>query len=393
MHSRPEPELAEAVLTDWCHLRIPSLPQWIEPTVNYLVARAVQTGALLPARANRLTIALHEALSNAVIHGNLEIPSTLKDQEDHAFMQALTERCANPTYANRVVDVLARYDGQKAQWILTDEGAGFDYETLLAQLDETPPDPQRASGRGLLLIRAFVDEMRFSDGGRKLSLTIRKTFSSEKRSCPRTWLTRGIHVAPLSSTGEIDWCEQRPALMRNISPEGIALLQTGLQSSDRVLIRIPTSAEPIILSAEIKHVRDLGDNLVELGCRFETSMPLDLLGANLVPDAAHRALAQLVHRLHQSQTPVSERRAGPRVSYTESIRVEIPGERTLRGFGRDLSRLGISFFCTVNLSEQTLMVCLPAGDREDLRLPAQVVRCTPMIDGFYEVAARFVTPS
>src|SRR5262245_44047741 len=91
--------------TDHCHLRIPSEPEWIEPTVDYLVRRATRCGAVAPTRANRLMMALHEALTNSVIHGNLGISSALREQSDEAFALAVTARCADPAHARRVVDV------------------------------------------------------------------------------------------------------------------------------------------------------------------------------------------------------------------------------------------------------------------------------------------------
>ena len=46
MSQEPIPDLPAAVLTDHCHLRIPSQPDWIGSTVDYLVQRAVRSGAI-----------------------------------------------------------------------------------------------------------------------------------------------------------------------------------------------------------------------------------------------------------------------------------------------------------------------------------------------------------
>src|SRR4051812_26817240 len=104
------PDPAGAVLADSCHLRIPSQPQWITPTVDYLAGRAVRCGAVPAARQTKLTIALHEALTNAIIHGNLNISSELKERGDDEFFRAVTERLADPAHATRVVDVRMDYD-------------------------------------------------------------------------------------------------------------------------------------------------------------------------------------------------------------------------------------------------------------------------------------------
>src|SRR3954452_12712935 len=92
------PDPATAVLADHCHLRIPSQPDWIGPTAEYLVQRALRCGAIGPAGEMKLTIALHEAVTNAVIHGNLGISSELKEHGGDAFFRAVKERLADPAH-------------------------------------------------------------------------------------------------------------------------------------------------------------------------------------------------------------------------------------------------------------------------------------------------------
>src|SRR6476619_2811990 len=106
----PAPDPASAVLADLCHLRIPSQPDWIGPTVEYLVQRALRVGAIPPQRETKLMIALHEALTNAVIHGNLGISSELKERGGDEFFRAVDDRLADPAHASRVVDVQASFD-------------------------------------------------------------------------------------------------------------------------------------------------------------------------------------------------------------------------------------------------------------------------------------------
>jgi hypothetical protein len=73
------PVLPEQIIAERAHVVIPSLPNWIEPTVELLRRRAVLGGVCEETRSCRLLIALHEAISNAVIHGNLELSSDLKE--------------------------------------------------------------------------------------------------------------------------------------------------------------------------------------------------------------------------------------------------------------------------------------------------------------------------
>ena len=135
---------------------------------------------------------------------------------------------------------------------------------------------------------------------------------------------------------------------------------------------------------------ELGESVVEVGCRFETPVPLTVLGVECADDAGV-AVAELVRRLADQQRPARERRSAPRVAYTEAITVDVEGRPQMRAFGRDLSRAGLSFFTTAALREGPITVSLPTGDGACLRLRATVTRCTRLIEGFHEVAAKFVT--
>jgi hypothetical protein len=298
-----------------------------------------------------------------------------------------SKRCADPLFAARVVDIEASYDGWSSQWVFTDQGAGFDVERILSQLD-SEPDPQRPSGRGLFLIRAFVDEMRYDDYGRRLTLTLHR--GTEKRAHQRLPIARGVRVTPIDNQGRIHEEASYTALARDLSTEGIGLLQAHLSESKRVLVTIPTAAgEPISLPAEVRHWQQVGDT-VEVGCRFEPRPPSPLSPAR--SDPVTETLGRLVDRLGEQLKPREERRKTPRYPYTEAISIERADRTVLRGFGRDLSRCGIGFFTTTALPLDVIGVSLPASATGPaITLRAVVVRCNRLTDGFYDVAARFLS--
>ncbi len=90
-----------------------------------------------------LSIALTEAITNAVIHGNE------KDPAKRVFAQVVVE-------PERVVFQIA------------DEGIGFDYQKL--------DDPRRKenllkqSGRGVFFVRYFMDEVEFNHVGNEITM-------------------------------------------------------------------------------------------------------------------------------------------------------------------------------------------------------------------------------
>jgi CheY-like chemotaxis protein/anti-sigma regulatory factor (Ser/Thr protein kinase) len=115
----------------------------------------------------RLSTAIDEALLNALYHGNLEVESSLKEQDDQAFHKLADQRQRESPWCDRRITVTARFeDGVRI--IIRDEGCGFDPASL-----PDPTDPEnliKASGRGLLLMRAFMDDVYHNETGNEVTL-------------------------------------------------------------------------------------------------------------------------------------------------------------------------------------------------------------------------------
>jgi anti-sigma regulatory factor (Ser/Thr protein kinase) len=386
------PHVPAVIEAEQTHLQVPSRPEWIEPTVEYLLRKAVLCGACLEAESSKLMLALHEALTNSVIHGNLEISSDLKEQGGSAFAEALAARAADPRYAERVVDVEVRYNGAQCQWVLTDEGPGFDVERVLARLTaEDDPEAMLTCGRGILLMRAFLHELRYEAGGRRAILTYRKTTTGEKRCCRRVAAQEMVRVAPLRNDGSIAWDAAYEAVTRNVSAGGMAILQAQLGMASRVVLGINHGGEIVYVPAEVRHWRVVGDNEVELGCRFQ---------APAAPPAEHAPteMAQVVEAIdafcdrYQSQKVSDERRAHPRVPYTGRVEIRVAADSTPQyGFARDLSRGGIAFITKTALPLERVLLEVPLGpDHAALCVRARVLRCVRVMEGFYDVGAQFL---
>ncbi len=119
----------------------------------------------------RVAVALQEALTNAMHHGNLQVGSEFRESRHAEYHALIAKRCLEPPYRDRCVHVSARLTRDEAAFVIRDEGDGFDPSQL--------PDPceaanlEKASGRGILLMRSFVDEVRFEDHGRSVTLVKR----------------------------------------------------------------------------------------------------------------------------------------------------------------------------------------------------------------------------
>lgn len=128
----------------------------------------VELGICSEANSTNIGVALDEALRNSMIHGNLEVSSDLREAEGDAYMNQIRERLQDPKFANRRVRVRLEANHEEATITVTDEGPGFDVSSLPDPTD--PENWEEVSGRGLLLMRAFMDEVRYNDKGNELTL-------------------------------------------------------------------------------------------------------------------------------------------------------------------------------------------------------------------------------
>ncbi len=96
--------------------------------------------------ANRIELGLHEALVNAVVHGNLSNP-------------------------NKVIRVRRILTPNWFVWQIQDEGIGIVENKRLSSL---PPEIDANSGRGIYLIHKCFDDVRWSRKGNRLQLSLRK---------------------------------------------------------------------------------------------------------------------------------------------------------------------------------------------------------------------------
>jgi DNA-binding response OmpR family regulator len=121
----------------------------------------------------RVGVGIHEALVNAIVHGNLGVSSDLKAGRWEEYHEAIAARRQTPPYCDRRVVVLMRAERRKSFFIqITDQGPGFDVSKL-----PDPNDPsvwEKPSGRGLILIRSFFDHMAHSPSGNEIRLSKRQ---------------------------------------------------------------------------------------------------------------------------------------------------------------------------------------------------------------------------
>jgi anti-sigma regulatory factor (Ser/Thr protein kinase) len=390
------PILPHQILSERSRLVIPSLPHWIEPTVEFLRQKAVLGGVCGETRSGKLMIALHEAITNAVVHGNLEIASALKEQGNNAFAEALARRAADQALSSREVDILIDYDGDVCRWMITDQGQGFDVEKVIARCTSDDPEILLASGRGILMMKSFLDDVRYDLGGRRVILSLRHASGREKRSYPRVPLTTPFQVTPVQADGQPDWTATYGAMSRDLSETGVSLLQKQLAHTTNVLIGIPTEHGIVHIPAEVKHTRPLGAHGMELGCHFQQEVAPETAAGPPAPvvsehlEEVHSAITRMLEGYQSRQVARHERRAHQRIVFNERIAVHLSGRaEPLVAFARDLSMGGMAFIAEEPLPEHITITFAAGADRDDLRVRCRVARCSLIQDGFYDIGATF----
>ncbi|HVC93812.1 MAG TPA: response regulator [Pirellulales bacterium] len=120
----------------------------------------------------RLAVALEEALLNSLYHGNLEISSELRETDMRAYYALADVRRHSEPYRSRTVQVEATLSRDEAVYVVRDDGPGYDPSSLPDPTD--PANLEKVSGRGLLLIRTFMDEVRHNAKGNEITMIKRR---------------------------------------------------------------------------------------------------------------------------------------------------------------------------------------------------------------------------
>ena len=126
----------------------------------------------------RIGVALEEALLNAFYHGNLEVSSKLREDDYDQYYSLAKLRCSQAPYADRKITVHCKFDEIAVEVTITDEGPGFDPSLLPDPRD--PENLERPSGRGLLLMKTFLDEVEYNSKGNEVRMIKRRMQTEEE---------------------------------------------------------------------------------------------------------------------------------------------------------------------------------------------------------------------
>lgn len=121
----------------------------------------------------RVGVALDESLLNAMHHGNLEVDSRLRDEDDgEKYRCQIKQRLTETPFCQRKVSLDAQFSAEMIELRVRDEGPGFEPSSVP---DPTRPENlEKPSGRGLLLIRSFMTEVSHNEVGNEIRMIKRR---------------------------------------------------------------------------------------------------------------------------------------------------------------------------------------------------------------------------
>ncbi len=140
----------------------------VEPLVR-LVKQAVGCMGLCDVTGQvRIGVALRQAVLNAMLRGNLELASRPIDPACPEHLAMVEQRRGQSPFRDRRVFLDVKISTEEAKFVIRDEGPGFDPASVPDAVSTV--GEQAPGGRGLALMRAFMDEVAFNDSGNQVTL-------------------------------------------------------------------------------------------------------------------------------------------------------------------------------------------------------------------------------
>lgn len=138
----------------------------IPSIVNYLITEV--EGVFPEEVLLDIKLGLGELLLNAVEHGNLDISFIEKSHavQNDQLQQLYYERLGDPEFYRRKVFIDFSMTPEYSEWVITDEGDGFDPDSIPNPISED--GILRLHGRGIFICKFQFDELEYLENGNKV---------------------------------------------------------------------------------------------------------------------------------------------------------------------------------------------------------------------------------
>lgn len=127
--------------------------------------------------AYAVKVCLREMIINSIEHGNLGITFEEKTeaQNEGTYFSLLLSRQTDPVYGQRNVRLVYSLNEKRALFRITDQGDGFDHQSVLDRDIKSPEFFSLMHGRGIAMARLEFDTIRYNEKGNSVLLI--RTFS------------------------------------------------------------------------------------------------------------------------------------------------------------------------------------------------------------------------
>lgn len=164
-------EVSQTIRRRTLTLEIDNRTERVSHVVDLLVA---ETRPLLHGEAVfGIEIGLYELIVNAIEHGNLGITYEEKRralyEASHKYMQLIEKRSQDPERAAKRVRIEFQYTGDRMEWLIADQGEGFNWYSVPSPFETGMTDS--LNGRGIYIARFQFDELQFLGTGNRVRAT------------------------------------------------------------------------------------------------------------------------------------------------------------------------------------------------------------------------------
>ncbi len=152
-------------------ITIPSRTSLVPSVIKHLHVHFKSVLEIYKINHYKYALCLQEALLNGIIHGNLGISSDIKETSWQQFNNLIKEKEAIQEFADKKIFISCYLNQKAVECIIQDEGGGFNHQNL-----PNPNDPNSllCSGRGILIIQQFMDEVIWNQAGNSIKMIKRR---------------------------------------------------------------------------------------------------------------------------------------------------------------------------------------------------------------------------
>ena len=144
----------------------------------YLATHLGEMGFIKGRRISTVALAFNEVLTNAIEHGNLELPvnyflENAPTSSHESVVDLKNARLEDPAYADKTITVRYSFFNNETSIMIADQGAGFNVSLVKQFLANNESLATEGCGRGLILLKYAVDEVLFNERGNEITLVVR----------------------------------------------------------------------------------------------------------------------------------------------------------------------------------------------------------------------------